>query len=289
MQVCLKQIWIFAIFIFFLNCSNNGSGKSGKDNSSPIQEILFENNLSGAKVNIAYSHCNRQTKKILIFIHGSPGSASDFNKYLLSEPLGRKFCLVVFDRPGFGKSMRGIDPPSLELQAQLLTEAMVSFREKLGLTGNLQLAGHSYGGPIVLHMIKYWEGKLDRVFLLASPSVSKWEEPSWYNRLAEFSVIQFFLTDSWNQSNREMITLKKDLQNMESLETFSKIPIILIHGTEDSLVPYQHSTTFIHSYPKAETQLLTIEKSGHFIPWTQFEYLESIFLSEGLSTKTNDK
>ncbi len=285
----LKYLFLFAQFVSLIKCSNNGSTNSGKDSPFPIQEILIENTLSGAKVNVTYCQCETKSKTNLVFIHGSPGSSLDFNKYLQSVALGKKYCLVVFDRPGFGKSMRGLDPPSLELQAQLLTEALESFREKLGLTGSVQLAGHSYGGSVVLQMIKYWEGKLGRVYLLASPSVSKWEEPSWYNRLAEFTFFQLVLPESWNQSNREMITLKSDLLDMEKQFTSFTVPIILIHGTEDFLVPYQHSTSFISMHPKSPTKLITMEKSGHFIPWTQFGFLESTFLSEELPIKNRNK
>lgn len=290
MLACVKHFFILAFSSLILQCSNNSSGLFGKE-VSPflIQEILIENYLSGARVNVAYAQCETKSKPILAFVHGSPGSYSDFSKYLQSEALGKKFCLVVFDRPGFGKSMQGINLSNLNLQAELLTEALEEFREKLGLTGKILLAGHSYGGPIVLQMIKYWEGKLDRVFLLASPSVSKWEEPKWYNRLAEYKIIKLFLPISWNQSNSEMITLKGDLEEMEKEIVLHKVPIVLIHGTEDSLVPYEHSTTFIAIHPKFPTELITMEGSGHFIPWTQFGFLESIFLSEELPIKTKNK
>ena len=38
----------------------------------------------------------------LVLIHGSPGSALDFKKYLLDEDLNQKYNIIAYDRIGYG-------------------------------------------------------------------------------------------------------------------------------------------------------------------------------------------
>lgn len=287
-NVCFSNLpkLLLLLCLFFLpSCSKTtikekDETKEYKSENSALKDFTYENVLSGAKVHFVFSSCDSNLKTSLIFIHGSPGSWSDYKKYLQNSELAAQFCLISVDRPGFGDSMKGLNPPSLQLQAELLSEALTDFRDKYKLEGKIRFVGHSYGGPVVMKLIPFWQKELGKVYLLASPSNYEIEKTEWYNELGRLTVVQWFLPDSWNQSNREMITLKEDIRELaEDLKQF-KTSVVLVHGTEDSLVPFSHSETFKSNYPGLDSELISIQEAGHFIPWTMWEFLQSLFLKK---------
>jgi pimeloyl-ACP methyl ester carboxylesterase len=76
----------------------------------------------------------------VVFIHGLPGTAQDFDKVTALLP-GRH--TIAFDRPGFGFSSGGYHP----LAEQLMT--IQQLLDALGVRRPL-LVGHSYGGTLAL-------------------------------------------------------------------------------------------------------------------------------------------
>ncbi len=85
-----------------------------------------------------------QASEAVVFIHGNPGSASDWTG--LVEEVGRLGRAVAFDLPDFGQSVAEPEfTNTVEEYAGFVGEAL----ETLGIT-SAQLVLHDFGGPIGL-------------------------------------------------------------------------------------------------------------------------------------------
>ncbi|HWV06475.1 MULTISPECIES: alpha/beta fold hydrolase [unclassified Ralstonia] len=81
----------------------------------------------------------------IVFVHGLCGNLRNF-AYLDMDRLARSHRVVVIDRPGAGRSVRGADSPAnIYAQARMVALCI----EKLGLDKPV-LVGHSLGGAISL-------------------------------------------------------------------------------------------------------------------------------------------
>ncbi|MGN8085667.1 alpha/beta fold hydrolase [Ralstonia sp. 22086] len=81
----------------------------------------------------------------IVFVHGLCGNLRNF-AYLDMDRLARSHRVIVIDRPGAGRSVRGADSPAnIYAQARVVAQCI----EKLGLDKPV-LVGHSLGGAISL-------------------------------------------------------------------------------------------------------------------------------------------
>lgn len=81
----------------------------------------------------------------IVFVHGLCGNLRNF-AYLDIDRLARSHRVIVIDRPGAGRSVRGADSPAnIYAQARMVAQCI----EKLGLDKPV-LVGHSLGGAISL-------------------------------------------------------------------------------------------------------------------------------------------
>jgi len=90
-------------------------------------------------------YTDRGTGPAIVFVHGLCGNLRNF-AYLDMDRLARSHRVIVIDRPGAGRSVRGADSPAnIYAQAHMVAQCI----EKLGLDKPV-LVGHSLGGAISL-------------------------------------------------------------------------------------------------------------------------------------------
>ncbi|CAJ0692428.1 Putative aminoacrylate hydrolase RutD [Ralstonia edaphis] len=90
-------------------------------------------------------YTDRGAGPAIVFVHGLCGNLRNF-AYLDMERLARSHRVIVIDRPGAGRSVRGADSPAnIYAQARMVAQCI----EKLGLDKPV-LVGHSLAGAISL-------------------------------------------------------------------------------------------------------------------------------------------
>lgn len=216
----------------------------------------------GAPLNttISYLKAGNPTAPRLILVHGTPGSASGWSDYLMNPPLG--FDVVALDRPGFGDS--GPDGAVTSLEAQ--AAAVVALFPTDGR--RVVLLGHSLGGPIVAQVAAQHPGRVAAVVLLAASLDPALEEINPMQWVGTWTAVRWALPRSIRNANAELIALKPELQALARLLPKITAPVLIVHGTQDSLVPVANVPFMQAELTGArcvKTELL--ESQNHFLPW----------------------
>ncbi|MCE3007667.1 MAG: alpha/beta hydrolase [Bacteroidetes bacterium] len=167
----------------------------------------------------------------VLFIHGSPGSGTDFAPYLADSSLFARARLATLDRPGFGLSA-GSGALGLAEQSRRLGPLVAYLRAR----GPLILAGHSLGGPLAVRLAMDYPQQVDGLVLLAAALDPALEEMAWYNELLDLRAVQWMMPDALVYSNREIQGLKQDLEDMLPRYHSLRQPIVLVQGGADELV-----------------------------------------------------
>jgi len=212
---------------------------------------------------------------IVVFVHGSPGSWKDYQTYMVSTELRNQTHMISIDRPGFGKSGFGKHEPSIQQQAALMKPVLEKSTNKSGVI----LVGHSLGGPVAARMAMEFPD-LVRGLILIAPSIDpSLEKLQWYNRLLDFSLIQFFLPTALIASNREILPLKQELIQMLPLWDRIRCSTTVIQGGQDELVSPNNANFAERVLKDINPQIIRLPEAGHLIIWEQPEVTINAILS----------
>ena len=214
---------------------------------------------------IHYASIGNDSLPLVIFVHGSPGSWDAFISFFKDSTLYSRAKIISVDRPGFGKSGLGKVETSLEEQASLLLPLLkLNKSKKLPL-----LVGHSLGGPVICRMAMDYP-KLAGGLLLIAPSIDPGlEKNEWYRHIGDFFLVRPLLPKEFDVSNREILPLKKELIKMVPLWKNIIIPVTVIQGDKDDLVPPGNAYFAQKMLINSKVKLQILNGVNHFIPWSR--------------------
>lgn len=224
---------------------------------------------------IHYIETGDSTKPTLFFLHGSPGSWDAYKTYLSDIDLQKEYRLIAIDRPGFGYSNFG-EAEDLETQANLILPFIQSKNNKQPNT----LIGHSMGGPVAVKLATKKPELFKNLVILAGAIDPKAENPENWRPVLMSKPIRYLIPGAFRVSNDELWWLKEDLIDMKFQLHKITSNVIIIHGTEDSLVPYSNVIFMEKAFINAKKiETISIEKADHFIPWTHYEIIKKSLLN----------
>jgi pimeloyl-ACP methyl ester carboxylesterase len=207
----------------------------------------------------------------LVFIHGTPGGAgvwaAQFNPPLANANL------LAYDRPGFGESKPVRARPHLQQQVDALMTLLAGTR-----TNRVLLVGHSYGSPIALLAALEHPEKVGGVLLIGGDVDPAEEKPWILQYVFGWRVTSWLLPHALRQCNRELLTVRADLTQMQKHFPQLAVPVVMLHGDQDPQVP-------VENVEWLEQQLTALGKTNlfakivlpgvnHFIPWEHPDEVE---------------
>lgn len=205
----------------------------------------------------------------VLLLHGSPGSSRDFQT--LGPALGERFRVVAPDLPGFGSSDKEAPDYSIRAHAAYALELL----DQLDLD-RVHLVGFSMGGGVALEMIRQAPDRIASLTLLSAIGVQELELLGNYH--LNHAVHGFQLGCLWFL--REAVPHFGRLDNSffgipyarnfydtdqrplrQVLETL-QIPVLILHGEHDFLVPVEAAREHHRIVPQSE---LVLYDSSHFM------------------------
>lgn len=211
----------------------------------------------------------------IVFIHGAPGSLSDFKAFLRDSTLLDRYNLVAIDRPGYGSSNNGKPDPTINGQAKTL---MVALSEK-GYD-NMILVGHSYGGPIIAKMAIDAPNRVKGLLLLAPVNEAESEPKYKISYLAVIPPIKWLVPGAIYSSAVEKLKHPDELASMEADWKKIQCKTIQMHGDKDFLAPPSNMAYTQNLVPANLFELIRLKKENHFLPWTQFSAIKEVLTTK---------
>lgn len=229
-----------------------------------------------------YARIGADTIPIVLFIHGSPGAWDAFIGFFKDTSLYHRAQLISVDRPGFGKSGLGRPERSLKVQAAAIAPLL-----DLNRTDPKPiLVGHSLGGPVAARLAMDYPDKVGGL-VLGAPSIDPaLEKKEWYRHVGNVFPFRQILPVEFDVSNREILPLKGELEQMMPLWATIRVPVTVIQGEADPLVPPGNAAFAKRVLTQAPVTVRMIPRMNHFIPWSRPDLIRDAIL-EQLSNNQN--
>lgn len=227
------------------------------------------------KRTLSYLITEENTKPLVVFVHGSPGSLSDFIDFMADSVLLTQAQLISVDRPGFGASDFGYAEPSLAKQAKFLQPVLEENKSNRPVI----LVGHSLGGPLIAQMAIDYPALVDGLIFVAA-SVDPQLEPNetWFRAPLATPFLKWILPRSLRASNDEIYKLKPQLESMIPEWSKIKTPVIFIQGGKDKLV-HPGNAEFAHKMLVNTTvKIEFVDTMDHFVPWSHPQLIRNAIL-----------
>lgn len=207
---------------------------------------------------LSYLAAGDPTGQRILFIHGSPGHATEWEPYL-EDRLPSQYRIAV-DRPGFGQSQPPDPVPSIAQQARAIAPLL---RE------GAIVVGYSFGGPVALQLALDCPAQVAGLVLIGCPADPAREYVHPIQRLAALGIVSRLLPQEINASNIEQLTLRGDLTDISDRLHRISIPVTLLQGQRDTLVPNQNADFLARRLtgPARPRQVL-FPDGDHYLPWT---------------------
>ena len=212
-----------------------------------------------------YAQTSEGLATSVVFVHGSPGAYDGFSTYLSNTNLQAIFNLYAIDRPGFGGTNPGVPERSLENQVAYLKPLLDK------IDGKTILVGHSFGGPYILRAALDFPDEVDGLIVVAGSVDPELENMKWFNHLANTKLAKAIIPSDFFVSNQEILGLESELRILEPLLSKLQVPVMVLQGVEDTLVPVGNADYIEKHLAHVSPSIQKIEGEGHFILWSHSE------------------
>ena len=205
----------------------------------------------------------------MVFVHGTIGSVLDFKSYMTDSLLLEKANMIVYDRVGYNYKDKNNVQESIAFEVEMLEEIVKELHPE-----NTILVGYSYGGPIALASKR----KYKKVILFAPAVYSKVEPMPWMLNVYKWKLTRWMVPPIWKQASKEKMTHKQDLERFEKNWKTTPSKVVSIHGNSDWIVPYSNSEYLQNQFSKDQFELITLDKAGHGLIWSNFVEIRNTLL-----------
>lgn len=199
------------------------------------------------EVEVGYRlYTTRPEQPLILYFHGNGEIASDYDD-LASFYAVAGVSLLVVDYRGYGWSSGHPLLTKLLPDAVSVLEALPDLLRAHGMQGApLVVMGRSLGSALAIHLAAIFPEQIAALIVDSGYA----EAPSIFERLG--------------------VPLPHDLPGDEELPLFSaekmrrvQAPVLLLHGTEDELIPFENAKALFAAAPSGRRLLVPIEGAGH--------------------------
>ncbi len=250
-----KLLSAIAVIATTLGCSPPKTRLPAKDTQALRQTLLANAPLG---VQVSYLQSGQGVR--VIFMHGTPGSATGWSDYVLEPIAGTQS--VALDRPGFGSSGPERAVTSLAAQAAAVVALLPSDGSRA------VLVGHSLGGAVAAWVAAEHPQRVASLVLLASSLDPAQEVIHPMQYVGNTWPIRAVLPRTLRNANDELMAFKPELEALASRLSSITAPTIIVHGTKDDLVPFANVAYMQNKLSQARCmKTVVLQDQNHFLPW----------------------
>ncbi|MHC4845365.1 MAG: alpha/beta fold hydrolase [Planctomycetota bacterium] len=265
----LRRAMLFLMLLVLTAVGAMYVGMPDRPELTPRQEAMLRRETYEASTGtVAIVSAGEVDAPRVIYVHGTPGDSSNWYGYLLDPAPG--WTSIALDRPGFGASGPEEHVAALADQAAAIEPLLV---ERVGVKPIL--VGHSLGAPIIAKVAAAHPDRVGGLLVIAGSMDPELEEWRWYNRVG--GLLEPLMSRSLRNSNRELRPLKDELLVLRDELADIRCPVVIVHGTDDGLVPYGNVDYMLEHMTNARLRLITLDDADHFLIWNRVFDIHTAF------------
>ncbi|NOT40671.1 MAG: alpha/beta hydrolase, partial [Alphaproteobacteria bacterium] len=178
---------------------------------------------------------------------------------------------VAIDRPGFGRSGPDDAVTSLAEQAAAIAAIIRANGAKPAV-----LVGHSLGGPIIAQVAADDPDLVAALVIVAGSLDPAQESVPFIQYVGDTWPVRALLPRMIRNANREIIALEPQLAALAPRLASIKVPVTIVHGTKDDLVPFAN-VDFMkkHLTGTKAMEVTALDGQNHFLPWNSKDKVEA--------------
>lgn len=228
----------------------------------PLRRSLSLHGLAqgGPPVTVSYLVAGDPAAARLILVHGTPGAADGWADFLADPPPGLE--VVALDRPGFGDSGPEGAVTALGDQAEAVAALLP------GDGRPAILLGHSLGGAVAALAAARHPERVGALILLAASLDPGLERIHPLQHVGAWAPVRAVLPRPIRNANAELLALKPELEALRPELALVRCPVLIVHGTEDDLVPFSNvAYAEAHLTGACRVETVVLDGADHFLPW----------------------
>ncbi len=266
----LVLIIVLSYLVYRFTSPNTDDDIMEKFEGETYQPHITYENFKDHKVRVIHMQ-NEIDKKlpIIFFVHGSPGSSMDFQRYMKSEALNKAANIISYDRVGYGQFNTGEVLNSLEDELALMHQLLNGMDIK-----KVVLVGYSYGGTLIMASNKDYKKKI----ALAAAVRGDLEPMFWVINLYKWPLTRPIVPKVFKGATLEKIRHLTELKAYKNKWNISPSQVLSIHGKEDFIVPFENSIFLDSLFNGDKFSLITLENGNHSLIWSNFNLIETELL-----------
>jgi pimeloyl-ACP methyl ester carboxylesterase len=200
---------------------------------------------------------NRQAPCLAMMIHGSPGNAMDWEKFLHHD---HDFSVCAVDRPGYGPTPQ--QKPDLYKDTEVLGNLLGDLSSDIKAV----LVGHSLGAGIASRLAADYPGSVEKLVLVGAALIPDKNPKS--EALEKIKKFPYKLLNSRSirHSADELVASPQFLGNLQQRLHEVTCPVTMIHAKNDDFVPVENVEYGRGHFTGSEDfQTVVLEKGGHYL------------------------
>ena len=218
---------------------------------------------------VNYADIGADSLPTIVFFHGAPGGWNAFIEFMANDELLKVVRMISVDRPGYGYSEYGSPITSLKRQCELMKPILDSLGDQ-----KVILVGHSLGGPIIARMAMDYPNLVDGLILVGPSIDPEMEKDEWYRYIMRTALGRLLLPGSFWSTNEEIFFLKVELRDMLPNWRNIAVPVTVIQGVDDNLVPKENAYFAKEMVDPKYLEVWMEEGVNHFVPWNRPDLIE---------------
>ncbi|WP_425421712.1 alpha/beta fold hydrolase [Phaeodactylibacter xiamenensis] len=222
---------------------------------------------------VRYLQIGDTTKTPLLLIHGAPGGLFDWLAIAKQDRLYEQYYLLIPERPGYGGTRPKRAEPSVTAQGQALLPILRAQSKPV------VVVGHSYGAPVAVTLGALAPEQMQHIYGISGAYDPELEVTFGISYCINFQFFRYLLPSPIWVSNVEKLGHPQALREALPLFQSVKVPTTLIHGTADTLVPFENST-YLQALLPTQTPLIALPGQEHPVHVMLPDYFVSLLLGE---------